>query len=207
MSFKDIFPRMHGATSIWLSSIILSAPWLGISELIASLMVILAVGSGHRIIFVKKAEIADYAVLGIAGVIILYTALDTPLIFVYSVPFLLSMIFRNDFRKYVIFSSVLTALPSVYIPYPEYHLLFVSFALAYVLIADSLIYEDRRTALLAFLVFVPASLLIEPLLSVFSAALAVPLLKKFKTRTLGLYLLTTLIIFSVTELLIIYHYF
>ncbi len=204
---RNIFPRMHGATSIWLSSVILSAPWLNLSEAIASLAVILAVGSGHRVIFVKKAEKVDYIVLVFAAALISYTAIDNQLILFYAIPFILSLIFRSDFRKYVIFSSVLTALPSAYMPYFEYQILFVSFALSYVLIADSIIYSDRRSAFAAFLIFIPASVLINPIFTIFSFALAVPLLARFRTKTLGLYLLATLIIFTLVELLIIYHYF
>lgn len=207
VSLKEIFPRMHGATSIWVASLILSAPWLSISEWAASLSLIFAVGSGHRAIFVGRAEKLDYAVLGISGLLILQTALSNPVIFAYAVPLILAFIFRKDFRKYVIFSSVLTAMPSAYIPFIQYHILFVAFALSYVLVADSLIYSDLKTAIIALAIFVPVSVLINPMFTVFSAALLIPMAGKFRTKTLGLYLLSTLITFSVFELLIIYHYF
>ncbi len=205
MGLKEIFPKMHGATSIWISSLILSLRWLNPAELLASIFVITAVGSGHRVIFVKKPEKIDYIILSITSLLILYTAIENKIILVYSIPFALSLFFRNDFRKYVIFSSVLTAIPSAYLPLMEYHILFVSFALAYVLVADSLIYDDRKTAILAFLIYVPISIYINPIFLAFSIALSIPLVKRFKTKTLGLYLLSTLIIFSLFELITIYH--
>ncbi len=207
MNLKEVFPRMHGATSIWIASLVLSAPWLSIPELIASLSLIFAVASGHRVIFVGRAEKLDYAILGVSGVLILYTALSNSVIFLYSIPLLLAFLFRKDFRKYVLFSSVLTAIPSSYVPFTEYHILFVVFALSYVLVADSLIYRDIRTGILALAIFIPVSAFINPIFTAFSIALLVPLIKKFRTKTLGLYLLSTLIVFSVFELLIIYHYF
>lgn len=204
MSLKDVFPRMHGATSIWISALILSLPWMNLSEFIASLLIILAVGSGHRIIYNRKPERIDYLLLAIATSAILYTAIQKMIVLIYSIPFILSILFRKDFRKYVLFSSVLTAIPSAYLPYTKYHLLFVSFALSYVLVADSIIYNDKRTSLLAFILYIPVSLYVNPIFAPFSILLAIPLALKFKTKTLGLYLLTTLILFSISEILAIY---
>jgi len=207
VSIKDVFPRMHGATSIWISAFILSLPWMNLSELMASLLVILAVGSGHRIIYNRKSEIVDYLLLAIATSAVVYTAIQKMIVLIYSIPFILSIFFRGDFRKYVLFSSVLTAIPSAYLPYIEYHLLFVSFALSYVLIADSIIYQDVRTSLLAFALYIPVSIYVNPVFALFSTLLAIPLALKFKTKTLGLYLLTTLILFSISEIFAIYIYY
>ncbi|AIY89804.1 hypothetical protein GACE_0755 [Geoglobus acetivorans] len=124
------------------------------------------------------------------------TALDNPFVAMYAIPLALSVAFRKDFRKYVIFASVLTTLPAAYIADPKTVILFISFAFASVLVADSRIYSDRRTLIAGIALFSLISALVNYRLVPFTFLLAIPEVLDFKTKTLGLYLLAILLGFS-----------
>ncbi|NOY12059.1 MAG: hypothetical protein GXO67_08295 [Archaeoglobi archaeon] len=205
MDFRSIIPKMHGATSIWLAAMVLSLPELSPLEFLASLSVFFAVAAGHNVIFKGKADRWDYLVLSVASALISFTALQNPVIFLYSIPLLLSVAFRKDFRKYVIFSSLLTTIPASYISSEVAFLLFVSFSFAGVLLADSFIYSDRRTGVAGIVQYALISLLTAKEMVVMTSLLILPFLVKMRLKTLGLYLLFCVLAYSLSLLLIIYH--
>lgn len=205
MDFRRIIPRMHGATSIWLASMVLSLPELSPIEFLASLSVFFAVAAGHNVIFKGKAEAGDYAVLLVSSSLIAVTAIWNQIILFYSVPLLLSLAFRKDFRKYVIFSSSLTTIPASYISDIPAFLAFVSFAFAGVLLADSFIYSDRKTAIAGVLQYSIVAVMTCPVLTVFTLALVLPFFVRMSLKSLGLYLLASITINAISLLLIIYH--
>ncbi|WP_456369281.1 hypothetical protein [Geoglobus sp.] len=205
MDFRKIIPRMHGATSIWFASMVLALPELTPIELLASLSVFFAVAAGHNVIFKGKAGVGDYAVLVTAASLIAITATWNHAIVLYSIPLLLSIAFRKDFRKYVIFSSLLTTIPASYLSEVPAFLAFVSFAFAGVLLADSFIYSDRRTAIAGIAQYSAVSFATYPVLSIFTLALALPFFVRMSLKSLGLYLLASVTLNAVSLLLIIYH--
>ncbi|MBE8539283.1 hypothetical protein [Geoglobus acetivorans] len=193
---KSLIPKMHGATSIWLSALLVSAFKLEPLEFLASVSLIFAIASGHNIVFKGIKSRVDYAVVLIFATLAGITALNNPYIALYAVPFALSVAFRRDFRKYVVFASILTTLPAAYIANPKTIILFISFAFASVLVADSRIYSDRRTLIAGIVVFSLISALVDNRLIPFTFLLAIPEVLDFKTKTLGLYLLAILLSFS-----------
>ncbi|WP_457591530.1 hypothetical protein [Geoglobus sp.] len=205
MELRKLFPRMHGATSIWFASMILALPELSPVEFLSSLSVFFAVAAGHNVIFKGKASFVDYAVLLASSLLIASTSLWNHVVLIYSIPLVLSLIFRGDFRKYVIFSSLLTTIPASYISDTSAFLAFVSFAFAGVLLADSFIYSDRRTAAVGVIQYFVISLLTYPLLVIFTLALVAPFLVRMSLKTLGMYLLAVVTLNAVSLLLIIYH--
>lgn len=205
MDFRRIIPRMHGATSIWFASMVLSLPELSPVEFFASLSVFFAVAAGHNVIFKGKADVSDYAVLLVTTSLIAITAIWNHEIILYAVPLLLSFVFRKDFRKYVIFSSLLTTIPASYISDVLAFLAFISFAFAGVLLADSFIYSDRRTAVAGIVQYSIVALATYPVLAVFTIALVLPFFVRMNLKSLGLYLLASVTTVAISLLLIIYH--
>lgn len=193
---RDLIPRMHGATSIWISAFLLSLFEMDFIEYMASISILFAVNSGHYLIFRGSTSLRDYVIIALSIILIGLTSPNNTIILAYAFPLFLSVIFRDEFRKYVIFASVLTTIPAIYASDLIKTTLFTSFAISSVFTADSIIYRDKRTAIIGVLLYSLVSAMLEPKFILGVVLLLIPSLMNFRTKTLGLYLLSALLFFS-----------
>ncbi len=200
-----MIPKMHGATSIWVSSIILSIGKLDYIGLLASIALLPSLNSGHELIYKNRRDIKNLIIVSIflilSSIEIIKNKNLLPLI--YLIPLNISYLLKNDFRKYVLSASIIATLPIAFaeVDY-KVSLLFISLSFAGVLVADNIIYNGYQ-GFVGLAIYSFMCILFKVELIIFILPLLYLLIKKPSLKIVGITLLITLLSFSIFSILIL----